>query len=161
MSVKVTNKDIVLLGHGDYSVGWVNIILPENIDLYVLPPVRYTLMTAVAVALINQVEIKMLILKSGGRSTTTIDTPFVEYLGGSYAPDYALYELGSLSEWGAYTIKDKKNVITVPKKTFLSELIKSDFKIQEALKQLPKGEKLKLYWSACANMVSGYSASLP
>lgn len=54
MSVQVTNKDLVLLGYGGYSGGAHNMKLPENIDLYILPPVGYTLMTDVAAALIQQ-----------------------------------------------------------------------------------------------------------
>ncbi|AXG71055.1 hypothetical protein KORDIASMS9_03310 [Kordia sp. SMS9] len=161
MSVQVTNKDLVLLGHGSYSGGATNTMLPENIDLYILQPIGYTLMTDVASAMINQVLINTLTLHHDNSSgTSTIEAPTAVYRGGNLAPNLTLYDLGSLSDWGKRTIGDKTNVVTVSTATLLSELIKHDEKIQEAVKQLAKGEKLKLYWSACANQVSGNYASL-
>jgi hypothetical protein len=161
MSVQVTNKDLVLLGHGSYPGGATNTKLPENMDLYVLQPVGYTLMTDVASALIQQKQITKLILHhDNGSGDTTIDPPMAIYEGGKNAPDLTLYDLGSLSDWGKKTIGQKKNVVTINKPTLLSELIKTDEKIKEAIKQLPKDGKLKLYWSACASQVSGNSASL-
>ncbi|MES2574649.1 MAG: hypothetical protein V4572_06885 [Bacteroidota bacterium] len=160
MSIQVTNKDLVLLGHGSYGGGTTNTTLPVEIDLYILQPVGYTLMTDVASALIQQREIRQIRLRHDGRGNDFIDPPIAKYLGGTLAPNFTLYNLGSLSEWGKTIIGNKKNVVTVDRDTLLSELIKSDPKINEALKQLPKGEKLKLYWSACANQVSGYTASL-
>ncbi|WP_428231398.1 putative adhesin [Flavobacterium sp.] len=160
MSVQVTNKDLVLLGHGSYPGGATNTRLPLNIDLYLLPPVGYTLTTGVASALIQQVEIKKIKLSNNGTSVEIIEPPFVIYSGGTDAPNLTLYNLGDLSQWGTQTIGQKENVVTVSKDTLLSVLIESNEKIKEALKNLPKGEKLKLYWSACANQVSGYTASL-
>jgi len=160
MSVKVTNDDIVLLGHGSYQGGSINTRLPANIDLYLLPPVGYSLMTGLASTLINQMEIKKIQLSHNGNPVEIIDVPFVEYLGGTDAPNLILHDLGDLTEWGKRTIGDKKNVVTVSKDTLLSELITSDPKIVVALEKLPKGKKLKLYWSACANQVSGYTASM-
>ncbi|WP_026752991.1 putative adhesin [Sediminibacter sp. Hel_I_10] len=160
MSVRVTDKDIVLLGHGSYSGGLQNTELPKNIDLYILPPVGYTLKTDVAEALIEQRLINKLELHHRDGDNTIIDTPMAVYQGGSNAPDLKLYDLGSLSEWGRTTIGRKKNVVTVNRPTFLSQLIKDDPKIKEDLRQLPNGEKLKLYWSACAAQISGNSASL-
>jgi hypothetical protein len=160
MSVQVTSKDLVLLGHGSYSGGVKNTKLPVNIDLYLLPPVGYSLMTGLAATLINQTKIEKITLRHNGVSPEVIDVPFVVYPGGTDAPNLTLYNLGDLSEWGRQTIGDKKNVVTVSQTTLLSDLILSDAKILAALKILPKGEKLKLYWSACANQVSGYTASL-
>lgn len=161
MSVQVTNKDLVLLGHGSYAGGGKNTKLPDNIDLYVLPPVGYTLMTDVAAAMIQQRVISTLVLHhDNGSGNTTITPPVAVYNGGGYAPDLKLYDLGSLSGWGIKTIGDKKNVVTVNSPTLLSDLLKSDPKIKAALQSLPKNEKLKLYWSACASQVSGNSASL-
>jgi hypothetical protein len=160
MSVQVTNEDIVLLGHGSYSGGVNNTRLPANVDLYLLPPVGYSLMTGLAAALINQTKIDKITLRHNGVSPEVVDAPFATYLGGTDAPNLTLYDLGTLADWGIEIIGDKKNVITVGNTTLLSELIKSDAKIAAALKILPKGEKLKLYWSACANQVSGYTASL-
>jgi hypothetical protein len=162
MSAKVTNKDIVLLGHGSYEGGATNTRLPENIDLYILQPLGYTLKTGVAKALIDQTEIKTLALRCGGDDPFPIivNAPFVEYKGGNLVPDFTLYNLGELKEWGRQTIGNKTNVVTVDGPTLLSKLIKTDAKILEALKKLLKDEKLKLYWSACANQVSGYTASL-
>ncbi len=51
-------------------------------------------------------------------------------------------------------------MVTVEQDTLLSDLLTSNVKIKEAISKLGKGEKLKLYWSACANQVSGYWASL-
>ncbi|MCT4581466.1 MAG: hypothetical protein N4A35_08625 [Flavobacteriales bacterium] len=162
MSVQVTNKDIVLLGHGSYPGGAKNTKLPEEIDLYILQPVGYTLMTDVAEALIKQQLISKLVLhhENSGKDEL-INPPMAVYKGGDNAPDLTLYDLGSLSDWGRRVIGSKKNVVTVGEATLLSELIRSNEKIQEAIKALPKGEKLKLYWSACASQVSGNSASLP
>jgi len=161
MSVQVTNKDVVLLGHGSYAGGAMNTKLPENIDLYILQPVGYTLLTDVASALINQYLISKLVLHhDNGSGSTEIDPPMAIYKGGENAPNLKLYDLGSLTDWGRVTIGDKKNVVTVNNPTLLSELIKTNEKIQEAIHDLPKGEKLKLYWSACASQVSGNSASL-
>lgn len=160
MSVQVTDRDIVLLGHGSYSGGANNFKLPASIDLYILPPIGYTLMTDVATALIQQSKIKKLELNRDRGSINVIEPPVAAYKGGNLAPDLTLYDLGSLTEWGEMTIGSKKNVVTVDRATLLSELIKSNAKIIEALKKLPQGEKLKLYWSACANQVSGYTAGL-
>ncbi|KFF05317.1 putative adhesin [Flavobacterium reichenbachii] len=160
MSVKVTNKDIVLLGHGSYPGGATNTKLPDNIDLYLLPPVGYSLTTDVAAALIHQEEIKNLVLHHDKSTTGNIEPAVAVYKGGELAPNFTLYNLDSLSEWGKKTIGDKKNVVTVDNDTLLSELITSNAKIKDALKILGPGEKLKLYWSACANQVSGYWASL-
>lgn len=161
MSVQVTNKDIVLLGHGSYAGGATNTKLPVNIDLYVLQPVGYTLMTDVAEAMIQQVVIDKLTLHhDNGSGDTTIDPPMGIYKGGTDAPDFTLYDLGSLSDWGKKVIGQKSNVVTVNKPMLLSELLKSDAKIIEAVKQLPVNGKLKLYWSACASQVSGNNASL-
>lgn len=161
MSVKVTNDDLVLLGHGSYPGGAANTRLPKEIDLYILPPLGYTLMTDVAEALIQQREIRTITLHhSNGSGNTIIDVPFVEYLGGTDAPDLTLYNLGSLEDWGIRTIGTKQNVVTVSETTLLSQLFKSNAKVADALTKLPKGEKLKLYWSACANQVSGNTASL-
>jgi hypothetical protein len=160
MSVQVTNKDIVLLGHGSYQGGATNTKLPNNIDLYVLPPVGYSLAIDVAAAMIHQQEIQNLVLHHDGSTTGNIQPPVAVYEGGDLAPNFILHNLGSLSEWGKKTIGDKKNVVTVDQDTLLSELITSNPKIIEAVSKLGKGEKLKLYWSACANQVSGYWASL-
>ena len=161
MSVQVTNKDIVLLGHGSYAGGATNTKLPTNIDFYVLPPVGYTLKTDVAEALIHQQEIKKLVLHhDNGSGDTTIEPPMAVYKGGENAPNLKLYDLGSLSDWGRQTIGARTNVVTVGEPTLLSDLLKSDQKIKEAIKQLPPGGKLKLYWSACASQVRGNSASL-
>lgn len=167
MSVKVTDKDIVLLGHGSYQGGADNFKLPERIDLYILQPVGYSLTTDVANALINQKLIEKLKLhhvENGHEiplDPSVIDTPIAVFYGGNLAPDLILYDLGDLSEWGKKTIGDKKNVVTVKEQTPLSQLIATNEKINIALKMLPEGERLKLYWSACANQVSGYYASLP
>lgn len=163
MSVQVTNKDIVLLGHGSYPGGATNTKLPDNIDLYIIQPIGYILMTDVASALIQQEEIKKIKLShTGGTDKITDDVPFVEYLGGNIAPDLSLYDLGKeLTPWANGTIGEKKNVVTVSKTTLLSKLIETDPKILAALKILPEGKKLKLYWSACASQVDGFTASLP
>lgn len=160
MSVQVTNKDIVLLGHGSYPGGDTHTKLPENINLYLLPPVGYSLKTGLAETLIDQNEIEQITLRYDGGNPKIIDAPFVEYVGGSNVPNFTLYNLGDLSEWGKKTIGDKKNVVTVSDDTLLSVLIESNPTILAALKKLPEGEKLKLYWSACANQVRGYTASL-
>lgn len=160
MSVQVTDRDIVLLGHGSYSGGANNFKLPASIDLYILPPIGYSLKTDAASALIQQFKIEKLKLNHDGVFVSVIDPPVAVYKGGNLAPDLTLYDLGSLTEWGKKTIGSKKNVVTVDRATLLSELIKSNAKIIEALKKLPQGEKLKLYWSACANQVSGYTAGL-
>lgn len=166
MSVKVTDKDIVLLGHGSYQGGAVNFKLPERIDLYILQPLGYSLTTDVANALINQKlidELKLHHVENGHEiplAPSVIDTPTVVFHGGSLAPDLILYNLGDLSEWGKKTIGDKKNVVTVKEQTALSQLIATDDKINLALRSLPENERLKLYWSACANQVDGYYASL-
>ncbi|WP_417444175.1 putative adhesin [Joostella sp.] len=162
MSVHVSNKDIVLLGHGSYSGGAKNFKLPETIDLYVLQPVGYTLMTDVAAALITQQPItKILLHHANGSGNTLIDPPMAIYRGGELAPDLMLYDLGELTSWGQKVIGNKKNVITVSTTISLSDLITTQSKIKVALDNLPKGEKLKLYWSACASQVSGNNASLP
>ncbi len=162
MSVRVTNKDLVLLGHGSYSGGAEHTRLPENVDFYLLPPVGYTLKTDVAEALIAQEEITQLMLHhDNGRGDTLIEVPTAVYKAGELAPNLTLYNLGSLTEWGRRAIGDKQNVVTVDQATKLSELIASNEKIQQALKDLPEGETLKLYWSACAAQVSGNSAELP
>jgi len=160
MSVKVTNKDIVLLGHVSHEGGSRNTRLPANIDLYLLPPPGYNLMINLAAALIDQMEIRQIRLSRDGNPATIIDVPFVEYLGDTDAPDLILQDLDALSGWGKRAIGDKKNVVTVGRATSLSELIASDPKILAALKELPNGEKLKLYWSACSNQISGYTAGL-
>lgn len=160
MSVQVTNKDIVLLGHGSYPGGATNTKLPDNVDLYLLPPVGYSLSTEVATALIHQDKINNLVLHHDNSPTGNIAPPVGVYTGGNLAPNFTLYDLGSLADWGKKTIGDKKNVVTVNQSTLLSELLTSNEKIKEALSKLGKGEKLKLYWSACANQVSGYWASL-
>ncbi|MBF4507269.1 hypothetical protein IRZ83_11350 [Flavobacterium sp. JLP] len=160
MSVQVTNKDVVLLGHGSYSGGVNNTTLPANIDLYLLPPVGYILMTDLAAALISQTKIDKIKLNHDGGSPEIVDAPFAIYRGGGAAPNLTLYNLGDLVPWGEKTIADKKNVVTVSKTTLLSELIQSDPKILAALKILSKGEKLKLFWSACASQVDGNTASL-
>lgn len=160
MSVQVTNRDLILLGHGSYAGGSGNTRLPENIDLYILQPIGYTLMLDAATALINQTEIKTLALKRDGGETLTIDAPCAVFLGGNDAPDLILYDLGSLSAWGKMVIGGKENVVNVNEPTLLSQLIKSNRKIHEAVRKLPVGAKLKLYWSACANHVSGNTASL-
>lgn len=160
MSVQVTDKDIVLFGHGSYEGGAIHMQLPHNIDLYVLQPIGYSLKAGVAKALIDQELIQILALRFGNSSPTDILVPFVKYSGGSLAPNFILYNLGELSEWGKKTIGDKENVVTVNEDTLLSELISNNEKIQSAIKSLPEGEKLKLYWSACANQISGYTAGL-
>jgi len=162
MSVQVTNNDIVLLGHGSYPGGATNTRLPDNIDLYILQPVGYTLMTDVAAALINQSLIpKIKLNHDNGSGSKLIDPPMAVYKGGDNAPNLTLYDLGSLADWGRRTIGDKQNVVTVNRPTMLADIIKTNSKIIEALKRLPKGGKLKLYWSACASQVSGNSASMP
>lgn len=160
MSVQVTDNDIVFFGHGSYQGGGKNMRLPQNIDLYILQPVGYTLKTEVASALIQQSEIKKLTLHYNDSNSIPVEPPFAVYTGGSFAPDFTLYEFGSLIEWGKMTIGDKKNVVTVNQDTLQSELIISDVKIREAMKKLPKGKKLKLYWSACANQVREHYVSL-
>lgn len=161
MSVKITDKDIVLLGHGSYPGGATNIMLPENVDLYILQPIGYTLMTDVAAALIKQDLIEELILKhENGSGNSTCVAPFVKYVGGKNAPDFTLYDLGSLSKWGSNVIGNRTNVVTVNAPSLLSELLLSNSKIKAALKELNGNDKLRLYWSACANQVSGNSASL-
>jgi len=161
MSVLVTNSDLVMLGHGSYAGGAKNFKLPDNIMLYVLPPVGYTLRTDVAEAMIQQRQINQLSLHhDNGRGNTTIEPPSAIYEGGKLAPDLTLYDLGSLSDWGRGVIGQRTNVITVSQPTLLSQLIQSDGKINEALKRLSLDSKLKLYWSACASQVSGNSASL-
>lgn len=161
MSVKVTNNDIVLLGHGSYAGGAKNTKLPNNIDFYVMQPVGYTLKTDVASAMIKQNEIKELVLHhANGSGDTTVEPPVALYEGGKNAPDLKLYDLGSLSDWGRQTIGTKQNVVTVGEPTLLSELIKTNQKIKLAIAKLPEGSKLKVYWSACASQVSGNSASL-
>jgi len=157
MSVRVTNEDIVLLGHGSYQGGAKNFKLPENIDLYVSSPIGYVLMTDVAKALIQQREINKLVLYYDKITSGEIEPAVAVYRGGKLAPDLILHDLGDLTKWGKDTIGDKKNVVTVEKDTLLSELIQSNEKIKEASKG---GRKLKLYWSACASQVSEYSASL-
>lgn len=159
MSVKVTDKDIVLLGHGSYDGGVQNFKLPDNINLYVLQPVGYSLMTGAASALIQQTEIKTLVLHGGGK-TTTVSAPIAVYNGGQNAPNLKLYDLGDLVDWGKQTIGAKQNVVTVAQTISISDLINSDVKIKAALKALSIGQKLNIYWSACANQVSGYYASL-
>lgn len=99
-------------------------------------------------------------LRHNNSSGTTIDAPMAIYKGGTTAPDFTLYDLGSLSAWGKQIIGNRENIITVNATTLLPQLIISDVKIREAIKRLPKNEKLKLYWSVCANLVSGYSAGL-
>ncbi|MBE0391982.1 hypothetical protein BJQ96_01827 [Flavobacterium sp. PL0002] len=160
MSVQITNKDIVLLGHGSYEGGAKNKKLPNNIDLYLLPPIGYTLKTDVAAAMIHQDQIAKIVLHHATGGTEVVDPPMAVYKGGDLAPDLKLYNLGTLSDWGKKTIGDKKNVVTVDKDILLSELILTNDKIKEAVKKLLPGEKLKLYWSACANQVSGNYASL-
>jgi len=161
MSVLVNNNDLVLLGHGSYPGGQFNMLLPKNIDLYILSPVGYALTTSVAETLIDQIEIKTLTLHhDNGSGNTIIEPPFVIYTGGSYSPDFTLYNLGDLSSWGEVVIGEKENVVTVDNPTLLSDLIKTDSKIQDALRKLGDGEKLKLYWSACVNQVSGNYADL-
>ncbi len=160
MSVQVTNKDIVLLGHGSYPGGATNTKLPDNIDLYLLPPVGYSLAIDVAAALIHQQKIDNLVLHHDNSPSGNIEPAVGVYKGGELAPNFTLYNLGSLSKWGKETIGDKKNVVTVEQDTLLSDLLTSNVKIKEAISKLGKGEKLKLYWSACANQVSGYWASL-
>jgi len=160
MSVKVNDNDIVLLGHGSYDGGANNFMLPSNIDLYVLQPVGYSLTTDVASALIQQTQIDSLVLHHNGSGNATIAAPVAVYTGGGNAPNFSLYNLGDLSDWGTKTIGSKQNVVTVSATTTLSNLISSNAKILAALKKLSKGDKLKLYWSACANQVSGNYASL-
>ena len=159
MSVKVTDKDIVLLGHGSYEGGTVNFKLPDNINLYVLQPVGYSLMTDAASALIQQTEIKTLVLHGGGK-VSTVPANIVVFNGGQNAPNLKLYNLGDLADWGKKTIGAKQNVVTVAQTISLLDLINSDIKIKAALKALSNGQKLNIYWSACANQVSGYYASL-
>lgn len=160
MSVRVTDKDIVLLGHGSYAGGVDNIKLPERIDLVVLAPLGYTLKTDVAEAMIDQRLIRYLMLHHRGGSTEIIETPVAVYKGGEKAPNLKLYDLGSLSDWGRCTIGNKRNVVTVQKLTSLSDLIADNSKIRKALNELPQGKRLTLYWSACAAQISGNSASL-
>ncbi|WP_138433980.1 putative adhesin [Winogradskyella algicola] len=161
MSVKVTNKDIVLLGHGNYAGGVNNMVLPEKVDLYILPPIGYTLKTDVAKALIQQNEIDKLVLHhDNGRGDSTIKPPMILYKGGTEAPNLKLYDLEDLYDWGRYIIGNRKNVVTVNKPTLLSDLLADNNKIQEAIWYLAEGEQLKLYWSACANQIGGNSASL-
>jgi len=161
MSVKVTNKDIVLLGHGSYQGGAKSIILPEKVDLYILPPIGYTLKTDVAAALIRQNEIDKLVLHHiNGSGDTTVEPPIAFYKGGFQAPDLTLYNLGDLSDWGRYVVGDRSNVVTVDRPTKLSDILSDNTKIQDAIWYLPENEKLRLYWSACASQVSGNSASL-
>ena len=161
MSVKITNDDLVLLGHGSYPGGASNTKLPDNVELIILQPVGYTLTTVVAEAMIKQQEIKTLTLHHNNNSgNEVIDAPMAVYKGGANAPNLTLYNLGDLSGWGSQTIGQKKNVVTVGEATLLSDLLKSNDKITKAINSLAKGEKLKLYWSACANQVSGNYASL-
>ena len=161
MSLQITNKDIILLGHGNYSGGGTITKLPENIDLYILQPLGYTLRTDVAAALIKQKLIKKLILHhETGSDDRSIAPNSTIFSGGEFAPDFKMYDLGHLSDWGKETIGDKKNIVTVKKPSLLSELIRTDKKINEALKLLSKDEKLKLYWSACDNQIRGNSARL-
>lgn len=161
MSIRVTAKDLVLLGHGGYEGGAVNTKLPKNIDLYILQPIGYTLTTEVASALINQKKIDKLILHHDNNSgNKAINPPTVVFKGGEYAPDLKLYDLGSELDWGNQTIGQRKNVVTVDKETSLSELIKTNAKIKKAIEQLSGDEKLNLYWSACASQVSGNRCSL-
>ncbi|MCL3782231.1 hypothetical protein EMN47_17725 [Prolixibacteraceae bacterium JC049] len=161
MSVQVTNNDLVLLGHGSYQGGAKNVLLPDNVDLYVLQPVGYTLTTTVAAALIRQEEINRLrLLHDGGRGNTTVHPPMAIYKGGELAPDLILHDLGNLAKWGAETIADKENVITVNRSILLSEIIKTNNKIKRVVDLLGKGERLKLYWSACACQISGNRADL-
>lgn len=161
MSVQVTNSDIVLLGHGSYAGGATNAKLPANIDLYILQPVGYTLMTDAAAALINQTKIDQLTLHhANGSGDTKMDVPVNIYKGGSLAPDLTLYDLDSLATWGAGVIGTKTNVVTVNAATLLSKLLVTDPKIAAAIGKLPKGQNLKVYWSACLSQVSGNSASL-
>ena len=161
MSVQVTNKDIVLLGHGSYAGGATNAKLPANIDLYVLQPIGYTLMTDVAAALIQQTKIdKLKLHHANGSGDEIIEPAFTVYKGGDLAPDLTLYDLDTLSDWGKRVIGTKTNVVTVNAPTLLSVLLASNSKIKDALGKLAVGEKLKLYWSACASQVDGNSASL-
>lgn len=161
MSVQVTNSDIVLLGHGSYAGGATNTKLPVNVDLYVLQPVGYTLTTDVAAALIQQTKINQLILHhDNGSGDTPIDAPVAVYKGGNLAPDLTLYNLGDLAGWGNTIIGTKTNVVTVNAPTLLSKLLATDPKIAAAISKLPKGQNLKIYWSACASQVSGNRASL-
>ena len=162
MSVHVSDKDIVLLGHGSYSGGAKNFMLPDTIDLYVLQPVGYTLITDVAAAMITQQLItKLLLHHANGSGDTLIDPPMAVYKGGELAPALKLYDLGELTPWGKKVIGNKKNVVTVSATISLSDLITTNSKIRKALDDLPSGEKLKLYWSACASQIGGNSASLP
>lgn len=79
---------------------------------------------------------------------------------GFFAPDLILDDLGPQSDLGKKIIGDKKNIVTVYKSISLSELLKSNKKINEALKHLPEGEVLKLYWAACADQVEANYATL-
>ncbi|WP_029275941.1 putative adhesin [Pedobacter borealis] len=161
MSIQTTDRDLVLLGHGSYSGGAVNIKLPENIDLYILQPIGYTLTTNVASSLIKQVKIDKLTLHHDNNSgNSTIYPPTIVFKGGENAPNLKLYDLGSLSDWGNQTIGQRMNVVTVNKETSLSELIETNVRIKKAIEQLSKNEKLNLYWSACASQISGNRCDL-
>jgi len=160
MTVKVTDSDLILLGHGSYHGGADNITLPPNIDLYILQPVGYTLYTDVAEALIDQETITQLKLVHTDGESTLFDAPASMCYGGKLAPNLTLYPLGELEEWGRNAIGSKTNVVTVNTTTSLADLLESD-EIISAKRRLASGKNLKLYWSACANQISGYSAQLP
>lgn len=161
MSVQVTNKDLVLLGHGSYPGGATNTKLPSNVDLYILQPVGYSLLTTVASELIDQERIDQLELHHENDSGTSIIEPAIGiYKGGESTPNLTLYNLGGLEQWGVETIGDKQNVVTVNETTLLSELLTSNTKILDAINKLAKDETLKLYWSACLYQTSENYASL-
>jgi hypothetical protein len=155
MSIQVTDSDIVLLGHGTYKGGAQNFKLPDGVELYIVQPVGYTLMTTVAEALIGQQAIAA--IKLHHKDSTPPDAWLPEPLaGGAMAPDLILHDLDTLAKWGQKTIGARRNVVTVDHDTRLSELLSGNAAIKAAIKaQTDKGKKLRVFWSACAAQIDG------
>jgi hypothetical protein len=161
MTIQVSNSDFILLGHGSYGGGAEICVLPSRIELIILPPLGYSLMTDVAEYLVLQKKIEQLFLHYDNyNGAASITSPMIHYMPGDYVPNLKLYDLGDLAHWGRNLIGDRQNVITVHKEKNLSEILTSDEKISSAKESLKSEANLKVYWSACANQVSGCWASL-
>lgn len=162
MTIQVNDKDIVFLGHGSYQGGAKNFALPNGVELYLMQPVGYTMTLAVAEALIGQQPIGKLRLKHDNGSGDADWEPAAPIQGGNLAPDLILHDLGSLRSWGQGVIGNRGNVVTVTGDTLLSALLAGNAAVKNAIKeQQSQGKKLRLFWSACANQVSGNVLTLP
>ncbi len=161
MTIKVTNNDVVLLGHGSYLGGADNFNLPPEVELYILQPAGYTLECGVAAALIRQESIAKLVLHHANGSGNSDWVPAAPYRDGALAPDLILHNLESLADWGRQVIGPRLNVVTVDRDIRLSELLGGNHAIRAAIaREVKAGRKLRLFWSACANQVSGNVARL-